>query len=55
MIYHGKYLLITDYDHLTNKRCSVKTLNKCARNNWCINDGDCASCHIAESYEETPQ
>jgi len=53
MASQGQYLLITNFDRLTNKRCHAKDLNKTVtyRNNWCINNGDCVSCRIASSYE----
>jgi len=50
----GKYVKGGGFNRLTNMRCKAKDLNKRFkyRNNWCINEGDCGSCHVAKYYEE---
>ena len=53
MASQGQYVMITNFDHLTNQRCHLKDQSKTItyRNDWCINDGDCGSCRIALSNE----
>ncbi len=53
MASQGQYVMITSYDTLPNQRCHLKDQSETItyRNTWCINKGDCQSCHIARHYE----